>query len=97
MADALRIAGQSPHSSKSALGAFYRRIQAKHGAAKAISATARKLAVLIYRMLKYGMEYVDQGQQRYEQRYQEQQRNYLQKKAAALGYQLVRIQTGEVS
>ena len=96
-ANALRIGAQSLHHSKSALGAFFRRIQAKHGTAKAITATAHKLAILIYRMLKYGMEYVDQGQQEYERRYQEQEHKRLQKKAAALGYVLVCAQTGEVS
>ena len=97
LANALRIAAQSLHSSKSALGAFYRRIRARHGASKAITATARKLACLIYRMLRYGMEYVSQGQQEYEQRYQEQQRQALKRRAAALGYELVCLQTGEVS
>ena len=97
VATALRLAAQSLHSSKSALGAFFRRIRAKNGAPKAITATARKLACLVYRMLRYGMDYVDDGQQQYEQRYQEQQRKYLEKKAAALGYQLVDLRTGEVS
>lgn len=96
-ANALRVAAQSLHHSKSALGAFYRRIQARHGAAKAITATARKLACLIYRILKYGTQYVDAGQQAYEERYQEQQHQLLKKKAAALGYELVCLRTGEVS
>lgn len=97
LANALRLGAQSLHSSKSALGAFYRRIRATHGGPKAITATARKLACLIYRMLRYGMNYVSEGQQKYEQRFQEQQHKYLQKKAAALGYQLMCVQTGEVS
>ncbi len=97
VAKALRLAAQSLHHSNSALGAFFRRIKARHGTAKAITATARKLACLIYRMLKYGMAYVDDGQQQYEQRYQEQQLKSLQKRAATLGYGLVSIQTGEVS
>jgi transposase len=97
VATALRLAAQSLHHSKSALGAFFRRIAAKRGIAKAITATARKLACLIYRMLKYGMVYVDDGQEKYEQRYQEQQIKSLQKRAAVLGYSLVSVQTGEVS
>ena len=55
-ARALRLAAQSLHSSKSALGAFYRRMRARLGAPKAITATAHKLAKLVYRMLKYGMD-----------------------------------------
>ena len=92
IATALRLAAQSLHSSKSALGAFFRRIRAGKGAPKAIIATARKLACLVYRMLVYGMDYVDAGQQKYEQRYQEQQRLILQKRAATFGYLLVPLQ-----
>lgn len=97
VATALRLAAQSLHHSNSALGAFFRRIKARHGTPKAITATARKLACLIYRMLKYGISYVDAGQQQYEHRYQEQQLKSLQKRAALLGYNLVSVQTGEVS
>ena len=97
LATALRLAAQSLHRSNSALGAFFRRIKTRHGTPKAITATARKLACLIYRMLKYGAGYVDDGQQKYEQRYQEQQLKSLQRRATALGYQLVSTQTGEVS
>jgi transposase len=97
VATALRLAAQSLHSSKTALGAFFRRIRARKGAPKAITATARKLACLVYRMLRYGMEYTDLGQQQYEQRYQEHQCLLLQKRAAALGYQLTPLQTGGVS
>jgi transposase len=97
LATGLRLAAQSLHHSNSALGAFFRRIKARHGAPKAITATARKLACLIYRMLKYGTGYVDDGQQKYEQRYQEQQIKSLQRRATALGYKLVNAQTGEVS
>lgn len=97
LATALRLAAQSLHKSDSALGAFFRRMKAKLGPAKAITATARKLACLIYRMLRYGMSYVDAGQQEYEKRYKEQQLRLLQNRAAALGYNLVSVETGEVS
>jgi len=97
VATALRLAAQSLHSSKSALGAFFRRVRARKGAPKAVTATARKLACLVYRMLRYGMEYTDLGQQQYQQRYQEHQHLLLQKRAAALGYQLTPLQTGGVS
>lgn len=97
VATALRLAAQSLHASKTALGAFYRRIRAIKGAPKATTATARKLACLVYRMLRYGMEYTDLGQKQYQQRYQEQRRRFLEKQAAALGYQLTPLQIGGVS
>ena len=56
-ARALRMAAQGCHHAKNALGAFYRRIQARVGGPKAVLATARKLAERIYRLLKYGEEY----------------------------------------
>ncbi len=65
-AAALRMAAYTLSNSKSALGAYYRRMRSRLGAPKAITATAHKLARLIYRMLKYGTEYVDQGQDYYE-------------------------------
>ncbi len=93
---ALRVAAQSLHRSKTALGAFFRRMRARHGSPKAITATARKLAVLIYRMFKYGMDYVDQGQQAYEQQYQQQRFKLLQKQAKHMGYAIVSLQSGEL-
>ena len=86
---AFMLAAYSLHSSKSALGAYYRRMRAKHGPEKAIVATAHKLARLFYRMLKYGTEYVDQGQEQYERQYRERTVKGLQKKAAELGFTLV--------
>ena len=53
---ALRLAARTLRNSKSALGANFRRLIAKIGMPKAITAMARKLAVLIYRMLKYGSD-----------------------------------------
>lgn len=97
VASALRLAAQSLHASDSALGAFYRRMKAMKGTEKAITATARKLACLIYRMFVYGTEYVRSGQADYEKRYQEQQYHFLQKRAAALGYTLSPLQNGGVS
>ena len=69
-AAALRLAARSLHHSKSALGAFFRRLKARLGAPKVITATAHTLARLIYRILKGGTDYVDQGQEYYERRYQ---------------------------
>ena len=75
--------------SQSYLGAQYRRLRSKLGAPKAITAMAHKLARLVYRMLKWGHEYVDKGLQYYEERHREQQVHLLKKRAAKLGLQLV--------
>ena len=65
-AAALRLAANALHRSDSALGAFLRRKKAQMGAPKAITATAHKLARIIYSMLRYGQEYVDAGAEYYE-------------------------------
>ncbi len=88
-AAALRIAALALANSKSALGAYYRRMRARHGAPKAITATAHKLARIIYSMLKYGTEYVDQGQDYYEQRYQDRVMRNLKRRAAQMGFTLI--------
>lgn len=93
---ALRLAAQSLHHSKSALGAFYRRMRAKLGAPKAITATAHKLARLVYRMLKYGMDYVDIGQQSYEKQYQKRVLENLTKRVRQMGYNVICASTGEL-
>lgn len=93
---ALRLAAQSLHKSKSALGAFYRRMRARCGPSHAVTATAHKLAVLIYRMLKYGLQYVDQGQQAYEKQYRERALRLLAKRAKQMGYAMVELASGEV-
>lgn len=88
-AAAFRIAASGVAKSKTALGAFYRRIKARAGAPKAIIATARKLAVIYYTMLKNGSSYVEVGQAAYEQRYRQRRFSAMQKQALAMGYQLV--------
>ena len=85
----LRLAAQSLHRSSSALGAYYRRMKSRHGAPKAITATAHKLAKLIYRMLKFGKDFVDKGQSYYEARYKEQAVKNMIKRAKQIGYELV--------
>ena len=89
---ALRLAAQSLHHSDSALGAFFRRMRARLGAPKAITAAAHKLARLIYRMLKDKFEYVDLGADYYEQKYKDRELTKLQRKAAKLGYKVVPIE-----
>ena len=88
-ATALRIAATTLLRSRSYLGAQYRRLRSKLGAPKAITAMAHRLARLVYRMLKYGQQYVDRGMQYYEDRYRRQQIETLQKKAAKLGLQVL--------
>jgi len=88
-ATALRMGANSLLRSKSYLGAQYRRLRTRLGAPKAITAMAHRLARLVYRMLKYGEQFVDKGMEYYEQRYQNQQIQLLRKRAAKLGMQLV--------
>lgn len=88
-AQAFRMAAQSAGRSQSALGAFYRRIRAKHGAPKAITATAHKIARIFYHMLKHQVEYLDPGQEHYEQQYRDKLIKNMQRKARALGFELV--------
>lgn len=89
VANALRMCAQSLLKSNSALGAYARRMRAKRDSQIAITATAHKLARLIYRMLKYGEEYMDIGQEQYEAKYKAGLLKALQRRARQLGYQLV--------
>ena len=88
---ALRLAAQAVSHSDSWLGAFYRRQRARLGAPKAITATAHKMARIIYSMLKYRKEFVDLGAHHYEAQYRKRQTQGLMKKAASLGFQLIPI------
>ena len=84
-AAALRMAAFTLSNSKSALGAYYRRMRSRHGSPKAITATAHKLARLIYSMLTNGTEYVDQGQDYYERQYQDRVLKNLKRTAKKWG------------
>lgn len=90
-ATALRLAAWSLIRSQSALGAKFRRLRSRLGAPKAITAMAHLLARLIYRMLKFGSEYVDKGMKHYENKYRQQQLQWVTKQAAALNMQLVPV------
>src|SRR5207302_9725602 len=87
-ARALRLAAQGCHHAKSALGGFYRRIQARCGGPKAVLATARKLAERVYRLLKYGEGYVRQDMASYEEAYRARTLKGLARKAQEMGYHL---------
>lgn len=88
----LRIAAYTLERSKSWLGAKYRRLKSRLGAPKAITAMASHLAKLIYRMIKFGQEYVDRGAEQYQEKFRQQTRRWLEKKAKELNLQLVAIQ-----
>ncbi|HVI79562.1 MAG TPA: IS110 family transposase [Candidatus Acidoferrum sp.] len=86
---AFRNAAMTLLRSQSYLGAQYRRLRTRLGAPKAITAMARKLACLFYRLIKHGQQYVDKGSEYYEARYREQQIRSLSKKAQKLGLQVI--------
>ena len=86
---ALKMAASTLRKSKTYLGAQFRRLRTKLGAPIAIKATAAKLARLVYRMLRYGMKYVDQGAAVYEAQHRQLQIKQLKWKAAKLGFQIV--------
>jgi hypothetical protein len=86
---AFRQAASTLLQSKSYLGAQYRRLRTRLGAPKAITAMARKLACLFYRLLTKGQQYVDKGAQYYESRHREQQIRSVLKRARQLGLQVI--------
>lgn len=87
-ASALRMAAQSLARSQSALGAFYRRLRARLGPQKALTATAHKLARIIYFMLKRKDDYVDPGETAYTEQMQQRRLRKLERQAATLGFSL---------
>jgi len=89
IAGALRMAATSLQRSKTALGAAFRRIARHKGGAVAVFAVARKLSQLIYRMLRYGQDYVDIGEKAYEAKFEARRLASLQEAARGLGYTLV--------
>jgi transposase len=92
----LRMAAMSLGRSDHALGAFYRRMGARVGKAKAITATARKLARLVYRMLRYRTPYHELSAADYDRQQRSRILRGLRKRAASLGFELVDTSTGLV-
>jgi hypothetical protein len=84
----LRLAAVTVGKTDSALGAFYRRLAMRVGKAKAITATARKLATLFYNTLRHGQDYRDPGASAYENRHRERVLHHLERRARQLGYVL---------
>ena len=91
-AQALRLAAAALRTSKSALGAYFRRLCSRMDKAKAVTAAAHKLARLIYTLLTRGQEYTDQGQDYYEARYRERVLQQLSQRAAKLGWKMVALE-----
>ena len=85
---ALKIAAMSLSHSDSALGAFYRRLSGRMDKPSANTATAHKLARMVYFMLTRGEAYVDQGQQHYEEQQRQRSIAALKRRATALGFQI---------
>jgi len=90
---ALKMAASTLRLSKTYLGAQFRRLRTRLGAPIAIKAMAAKLARLVYRMLRYGMKYVDKGAVFYELQHRQFQIKHLKSKAATLGYQIIPVPT----
>jgi hypothetical protein len=88
---ALRMAASTLRLSNTYLGAQFRRLRTRLGPPIATKAMAAKLARLVYRMLRYGMQFVDQGAEFYEAQHRKQQVNYLKRKAANLGLQIIEV------
>src|SRR5262245_18939612 len=88
-AQALRMAGHSLHHSQGALGGFLRRMKGRLGVQAALTATAHKLARIVYLALKHGLTYVRQNQEEYEAQMKEKQIKALRRKARLLGLEIV--------
>src|SRR5262245_7954692 len=88
-AQALRLAAQSLHHSRGALGGFLRRMKGRLGGQAAVTATAHKVARIVYLALKHGMTYVRQNQEEYEAQMKEKQVKALKRKARQLGLEVV--------
>jgi transposase len=85
----LRLAALAIGRTDSCLGIFYRRMKAKHGPAKAMTATARKLAVLIHHLLSHAEAYVEPDLEEYDQRVRRAKIIRLSRQANELGFDLV--------
>ena len=91
----LRLAATTIGRSDTSLGAFYRRLSSRIGKQKAVTATARKIAVLFYNTLRFGMTYHDPGAAAYEERHRTRVLANLQRRAKTLGFTLAPMPDGE--
>jgi len=88
LANVLRMAAATLQRSHTALGAQFRRISRRKGHSVAVFAIARKLAILVYRMMRYGQDYIDQGAAAYEERFKQRRLHNLKSMAMEIGYEL---------
>jgi hypothetical protein len=88
----LRLVATSVGRTDTALGAFYRRLAARIGKAKALTAAARKIAILFYRAMRFGMRYQDPGADQCERRYRERVVKQRHRRAAHFGFSLQPIE-----
>jgi transposase len=92
LTDVLRLAATTLERSQTALGAYYRRMKAKLGGAAGVTATAHKLARILYALLTHGEAYARQGMDDYEQKHRQRKLKHLQSTAESLGFQLIQMQ-----
>jgi transposase len=90
LGQAFRMAALAVRNSKTALGAYYRRISRRKGANVAVFATARKIAVSIYRMLRYGVDYIDPGEDAYNERFKAARIQLATQIANQFGYKMIK-------
>jgi hypothetical protein len=86
---AFRMAAQSVKKADCPFGVMYRRLRSRLGPAQATVATAHAIARVVYKMLKYKVEYDPLSVNEYQKQYEVQQVKYMKKRAAKLGYELV--------
>lgn len=92
LSQALRMSAVTLRKSDTALGAYYRRIARRKGASVAVFATARKLARILYRLLRYGQDYLDIGAEAYEARFAQRRLRRYSQTLKTMGYSVVPIQ-----
>ena len=92
----LRMCAMSAGKTSTALGAFYRRLAYRIDKAKAITATARKLAILVYRVLRGDIDYADPGVEAYEAQHRSRTLRNIRNRAQRLGLGLIDLETGEL-
>jgi hypothetical protein len=95
-AAALRMVAMTLGRTSTALGAFYRRIAARKGKPHAVTATARKLAILVYRVLNGELVYQDPGAEAYHAQQRTRRLRQIRERAAALGFTLLERDTGVI-
>lgn len=86
-----RIAAVNVGKTQTALGAFYQRLSTRIGKAKAVTSTARKLAVLFYNVMRYGTSFVETGSDYYEKQYIKKVLQNLSRRAKDLCFELIKM------